>query len=318
MSGGMDDGDDGSTRVFQSFASYELLIFGEFAPYDRYAVDKPEIFIGRDPKKCQIVLNDSEVSSVHAVLRKNFVNMTLEDLNSSNGTLLNGQRINKTELDNNDEFIIGSTTFTVQVVSDLLESEGDRLMPVEEGQIIERIEEIEEEIPLDGLDGAEGIDFNTSDEVQEKSALKRIWKDPKKRKKLIFGVVGLLLVMALLDDEPAKVEKTSESDNKEAQVAPEENPEQKVDPNKRQLSPDEIRALEAKYKIAESYVNDKKLDEALAELEQILSVDPDYANAKILYSYFEKQNRQLQPAFDRQPSPGSWRVKHRGRKSFLH
>jgi pSer/pThr/pTyr-binding forkhead associated (FHA) protein len=299
MSGGMDDGDDGSTRVFQSFASYELLIFGEFAPYDRYAVDKPEIFIGRDPKKCQIVLNDSEVSSVHAVLRKNFVNMTLEDLNSSNGTLLNGQRINKTELDNNDEFIIGSTTFTVQVVSDLLESEGDRLMPVEEGQIIERIEEIEEEIPLDGLDGGEGIDFNTSDEVQEKSALKRIWKDPKKKKKLIFGVVGLLLVIALMDDEPAKVEKASESDNKEAQVAPEENPEQKVDPNKRQLSPDEIRALEAKYKIAESYVNDKKLDEALAELEQILSVDPDYANAKILYSYVEKQNRLLKEEQER-------------------
>jgi pSer/pThr/pTyr-binding forkhead associated (FHA) protein/tetratricopeptide (TPR) repeat protein len=299
MSGGIDDGDDGSTRVFQSFASYELLIFGEFAPYDRYAVDKSEIFIGRDPKKCQIVLNDSEVSSVHAVLRKSFVNMTLEDLNSSNGTLLNGQRINKTELNNNDEFIIGSTTFTVQVVSDLLESEGDRLMPVEEGQVIERIEEIEEEIPLDGLDGGDGIDFNSSDEVQEKSALKRIWKDPKKRKKLIFGIVGLILLMTLLDEEPTKAPKPPEAENKEAQVKPDENPEQKVDPNKRQLSPDEIRALEAKYKIAESYVNDKKLDEALAELEQILSVDPDYANAKILYSYVEKQNRLLKEEQER-------------------
>ncbi len=291
------EGEDGATRVFKSFAKYELLLFGEYAPYDRYAIDKSEIYIGRDTKKCQIILNDPEVSSVHAVLKKSLVNITLEDLNSSNGTILNGERINKNELNNGDEFIIGSTTFTVQVVSDLLIAESDRLMPVEEGQSIETIEEIEEEVPLDGLEGGDGIDFNSvGNEPQEKSLIKRIMKDPKTRKKAIFAVVGLLLLSLLMEDDGKKVE-APKPDEKKVAEAPK--PEEKVDANKRVFSPDEIRALEAKYKIAEAYVKDKKLDEALAELEQILAVDPEFANAKVLYNYVENENKKLKEEQER-------------------
>lgn len=292
-----DDGSEGATRVLKSFASYELLLFGEYAPYDRYAVDKGEIFIGRDTKKCQIILNDPEVSSVHAVLKKSLVNMTLEDLNSSNGTILNGDRINKNELNNGDEFIIGSTTFTVQVVSDLLAAESDRLMPVEEGQSIETIEEIDEEVPLDDLDGQGGIDFNSvGNEPSEKSIIKRIMKDPKARKKAIYVVIGLVLALTLFEDDGSKTS-TPKEDEKKAVEAPKA--EEKVDPNKRQFSPDEIRALEAKYKIAEAYVKDKKLDEALAELEQILAIDPEFANAKVLYNYVENENKKLKEEQER-------------------
>lgn len=291
------DGADGATRVFKSFAKYDLILFGEYAPYDRYAIDKAEIYIGRDTKKCQIVLNDPEVSSVHAVLKKSLVNITLEDLNSSNGTILNGDRINKSEISNGDEFIIGSTTFTVQVVSDLLVAESDRLMPVEEGQSIETIEEIEEEVPIEGMEGGEGIDFNAvGSEPQEKSLIKRIMKDPKTRKKAIIAVVGLFMLMLLLEDDSTKVE-SPKPDEKKAVEAPK--PAEKADPNKRQFSPDEIRALEAKYKIAEAYVKDKKLDEALAELEQILAVDPEFANAKVLYNYVENENKKLKEEQER-------------------
>ncbi len=291
------ESDDGATRVFKSFAKYEILLFGEYAPYDRYAVDKAEIYIGRDTKKCQIILNDPEVSSVHAVLKKSLVNITIEDLNSSNGTILNGERINKSEINNGDEFIIGSTTFTVQVVSDLLVAESDRLMPVEEGQSIETIEEIEEEVPLDGMDGGDGIDFNAvGNEAPEKSIIKRIMKDPKTRKKAIFAVIGLLLLSLLMEEDITKVE-APKPDEKKAVEAPK--PEEKVDPNKRQFSPDEIRALEAKYKIAEAYVKDKKLDEALAELEQILAIDPEFANAKVLYNYVENENKKLKEEQER-------------------
>lgn len=279
------DGGD-STRVLQTFASYELLLFGEFAPYDRYGIEAPEIYIGRDPKKCQIVLNDTEVSSVHAVLRKNMVSLVLEDLNSSNGTLLNGQRINKSDIVNGDEFIVGSTTFTVQVISDLLKSEGSRLMPVEAGQVIERIEEVEEEIPLENMPSSDGgVDFSGNDSTQEKSIIKRIMKDPKKKR--IAMVVGVLLLLSVLMDE---------SDKKAPKKAPAPKPEvaketKQAEEKKNVLSPEQIRALEARYKIAESYVKDKKLDEALAELEQILAVDANYANAKTLYVYVQNQNK---------------------------
>lgn len=290
----IDDGTE-STRVLQKFASYELLLFGEFAPYDRFALDRPEIFIGRDTKKCQIVLTDSEVSSVHAVLRKNLVSLTLEDLNSSNGTLLNGQRINKAELTNGDEFIVGSTTFTVQVVSDLLDAENDRLMPVESGQVIEKIEEIEEEVEIttDGS-GAAGIDFSGTEAAPEKSLFKRIWKDPKKKKIAIYSIVGLLLLSLLMDTETTPVKE--EPKKEEAKT---EQPVDKADPTKKVLTPEEIRSLEAKYKIAEAYVKEKKLDEALAELEQILAFSPDYANAKTLYQYVQEQNRKFKEEQER-------------------
>jgi pSer/pThr/pTyr-binding forkhead associated (FHA) protein len=219
----------------------------------------------------------------------------LEDLNSSNGTLLNGQRINKAELTNGDEFIVGSTTFTVQVVSDLLDAENDRLMPVESGQVIEKIEEIEEEeveITTDGT-GAAGIDFSGTEAPPEKSFIKRILKDPKKKRiAMIVGV--LLLVVMLMDTETTPVKE--EPKKEEAKT---EQPVEKADPTKKVLTPEEIRSLEAKYKIAEAYVKEKKLDEALAELEQILAFSPDYANAKTLYQYVQEQNRKFKEEQER-------------------
>src|SRR5690606_12108716 len=62
---GLGDQDEG-TRFLKAFINYQLVIFGEYAPYDRYQLDTDEVFIGRDPNKCQIVSNGPEVSSVHA------------------------------------------------------------------------------------------------------------------------------------------------------------------------------------------------------------------------------------------------------------
>ena len=70
-------------------------------------------FIGRDSKTSQIPLTDPEVSSQHAVITKHGGTIELKDLESGNGTLLNGVRIIEEQLKSGDEFIIGSTTFTL-------------------------------------------------------------------------------------------------------------------------------------------------------------------------------------------------------------
>ncbi|MCY4524070.1 MAG: FHA domain-containing protein [Halobacteriovoraceae bacterium] len=126
--------DNDKTGLFNTFVKYELELFGENAPYDKYLIEGDETFIGRDPQKCQVVLQDKDVSSMHAVIRYSRGLAVIEDLNSSNGTIYNGKRTNKASLANGDEFIIGSTTFTVKVQSDLLEQESDHLMPVESAQ----------------------------------------------------------------------------------------------------------------------------------------------------------------------------------------
>ena len=178
-------------------------IDGEGAPFDKYKIEDKEVFIGRDPEKCQIVLNDPEVSSVHAAIKKSLINCELEDLNSSNGTVFNGSRINKTELNHNDNFQIGSTFFTVKIVSDLIESEKDILMPVEDGQEVEVEEIVEEEVDYGELT-QEGDEFSM-EEAQEKSVFKRIWKDPVKRKRLLmYGPVGVVVIMLMMPSEEPK------------------------------------------------------------------------------------------------------------------
>ena len=61
-----------------------------------------QILIGRDPS-CNVVLNSPNVSRHHALLDSDGYNVTITDLNSTNGTYVNGVRINsQTILQPND------------------------------------------------------------------------------------------------------------------------------------------------------------------------------------------------------------------------
>src|SRR5829696_6993415 len=68
--------------------------------------------IGREAGN-SLVLNDTNVSRKHASLKKlPDGRATLYDLGSSNGTLVNGQRIQSTVLSGNEQVQIGDTVFT--------------------------------------------------------------------------------------------------------------------------------------------------------------------------------------------------------------
>ena len=313
---GFDDGgsmlpssDEGSTRVFKSFAKFELEIFGEFAPYDKYVLEQTETFIGRDPAKCQIVLKDPEVSSVHAVLKKNNITCILEDLRSANGTLLNAQRINKADLTTGDEFIIGSTTFTFKVQSDLLNQEEQRLMPVEEDQEIEVVEEVEETVNFGentGIitPGADSGDvFGAVSQPKEKSIIKRIMKEPAMRKKALYVVVGLLVLWVFLDDSDKKIDpkkpKQATNQQKNTNLLPGLDGAQNatdtastaIDPNKpatvkcnpKKLTKLEAESVESTYLLGKDHFSKNKYREAMEEMSKVLRVTCDYNQARQLY-----------------------------------
>lgn len=270
------DSDNESTRFFKAFVNYQLVLFGEHAPYDRFQIDQDEIFIGRDTKKCQIILNDPEVSSVHAVIRKNMVEITLEDLNSSNGTILNAERINKAQLVTGDEFVIGGTSFTLEVRSDLLDSERDRLMPVESGQTIDTEEIEEEEVTVDS-DGE--INFD-SEAPPEKSILKRIWKDPVKRKKAIYVLAAVVIGYTLLgpSEEPAESKKPKVV--KEAPKVIDKNAKPKLN-----LSKEVENARNVAYELGVNFFEQNRYDMAEQEFQKVVSIDPNY---KKVQSYLEQ------------------------------
>lgn len=295
--GGNDDGfsddsgfggdDEDSTQVYQSFAKYYLIIDGEYAPFDKYQIEDSEIYIGRDPEKCQIVLNDPEVSGRHALIKKTLVNCTIEDLDSSNGTIFNGERINKSELGNNDNFQIGSTIFTVKISSDLIESEKDMLMPVDDNQEVEVEEVVEEEVDYNELDTAGGGDFSV-EPSEEKSLFKRIWKDPKKRR--IAIVVGLLLVILLLSEEESGKKPASKA---KADKGKETKVEEKKAEQKKELPPEVIAKLEENYALALAKYEGGEYYEAKEYLEIIRSIDPTYKDTETLRKLVQQGHEEL-------------------------
>jgi pSer/pThr/pTyr-binding forkhead associated (FHA) protein len=82
------------------------------------AVDKPVMVIGR--ADADLVLADSEVSRRHARLEFKGLGVQLRDLNSTNGTYVNEQRITVTQVDNQTEFRIGATTLML-IITDVEE-----------------------------------------------------------------------------------------------------------------------------------------------------------------------------------------------------
>lgn len=263
--------DDDSTRVIQSFSKVQLELFGETAPYDKYLIEGEKTYIGRDASKCQIVLNDSEVSSVHAVITKNNIMITIEDFNSSNGTILNGDRINKATLNHNDEFVIGAVTFTVKVKSDFLKEENSTLMAVDENQTVE-VEEVVE-IQADEGENVDALGEMISDAPPEKSIIKRIWKDEAKRKKVIYGLVIVVLAWVFLSDDSSKAPVASKKTPKKA-LAKSESIVSKTTGKK--ISEDEKRALSARYEIGKNHYYNGRYREALDEFQKVAATDPNF------------------------------------------
>jgi len=94
---------------------------GEPAPQVRHFV-QPEVTIGRDPA-CECPVNDEVISARHARLIYHHSQWWLEDLNSTNGTLLNQEKLaTPTVIMSEDEFKCGETRFVISLA-------GDTLMP---------------------------------------------------------------------------------------------------------------------------------------------------------------------------------------------
>lgn len=82
-----------------------------------FRIDRPRITIGR--ANADLTLNDTEASRAHAALEIRDALCTLQDLGSTNGTLVNGEKIDgRVELTDKSEFQVGATTLMLIVTED--------------------------------------------------------------------------------------------------------------------------------------------------------------------------------------------------------
>ena len=81
------------------------------------ADESQQFIIGRD-QSSDMQINDEQVSSKHCLVE--FVNdsFIVRDLNSTNGTTLNGQEIKEARLSDGDKLKIGETSLAVKVTYD--------------------------------------------------------------------------------------------------------------------------------------------------------------------------------------------------------
>ena len=83
----------------------------------RFEVDQDELTIGRHPE-CDIQVDDAAVSTHHARISaqpsrymSGQVEVYVEDLGSTNGTFINGNKVDKQQLSNDDEVRVAWNTF---------------------------------------------------------------------------------------------------------------------------------------------------------------------------------------------------------------
>jgi two-component system cell cycle response regulator len=85
-----------------------------------FRLDQPETFIGR-ATDATIRLEDDGVSRRHAKIMQMDGEVWVEDMKSANGTLINGQRVERSMLQDGDKIQMGSTTILKFTYSDRLE-----------------------------------------------------------------------------------------------------------------------------------------------------------------------------------------------------
>lgn len=96
--------------------AFRLFIARGNSQGQQFIAVQPMVFIGRDPG-CDVVLSDAGVSLKHVRITERDGRYYVEDLKSSNGTLLNGQALlAEAELSNGDSLGVGTAVVQVSVL----------------------------------------------------------------------------------------------------------------------------------------------------------------------------------------------------------
>ena len=94
-----------------------VILTGDFAQTE-HPLAKDETLIGRNPTT-DITLLDEGISREHALILRDEAQggFTIEDLQSTNGTKVNGKRVRSAELAHGDSIEVGHTRFRFELRS---------------------------------------------------------------------------------------------------------------------------------------------------------------------------------------------------------
>lgn len=92
-------------------AAFRLTVMEQGQSPRDYRIEKPRLIVGRG--KCDVKLRDPEVSRQHCAIEVYDGVATVKDLQSANGTVLNGHLVTEHVLKPGDRIRVGTTEMTV-------------------------------------------------------------------------------------------------------------------------------------------------------------------------------------------------------------
>ena len=105
--------DSPDENLFTSMSPGLVAIYGPLSGQTIY-LDEPVVSIGRQ-LSTDIILNDPHVSRNHCLIRSEGEQYVIEDLNSANGTYVNGERVTESPLTEGSLIKVGNSLFRFRV-----------------------------------------------------------------------------------------------------------------------------------------------------------------------------------------------------------
>jgi pSer/pThr/pTyr-binding forkhead associated (FHA) protein len=300
-------GEDDATRIKKNSVNAQLILIGGTASIQTLDIGSSEVFIGRG-KNCEIVVDDKKASRKNSVILKDVNRYVIRDLDSSNGTYVNGQSIKEKILESDDVVRVGDVEFKFVATNPAYKNVQESQLPfqsvgpisgdtLEVGQSSSLASPLAPDFngvpdlgsgfqpssdPIAGMDQASG----------QKQSLYvkyiRNFKDLKPVQKLMVVLVLAYAGMYFLEDEtPAPTTKTAQFVKKSGE------------PNKvglktyESLTPEQRQFVDSQYQLGFEFYTKKDYNQALYEITKIYPILPDYEKAKELERYALEGKKKL-------------------------
>ncbi len=236
-----------------------------------------EVTIGRS-KKADIYIDDEKLSRMHAKISRVGIGYRLIDLNSRNGTYVNGVRILEHPLSSFDEIQIGNSKIRFFIHDIVMASEKKAaVIPKTEGSL--------------ALDQTRSLQLEEAERRFEETIEIPIGvQPPQKRFSFKFikpAIIAIFILVALLLVLPGKKEsdkKSTSSIEKETAPTIVHLPKGYDD-----LSSDEQRQIEGYYNSAINAASQEEFDVAIEYIRKIHDVLPYYKNSRELLDSYSKR-----------------------------
>ena len=127
--GSMQAEDDGRTKFVTAGASALFRMEPGSANIDELLMEKDVVLFGRG-SNCDVVLTEKKASRKHFEVRRQGLSFFLKDLNSANGTLVNGNAVTEAELMAGDVIAVGESKIQFSIENKQFFAQQDSFLPV--------------------------------------------------------------------------------------------------------------------------------------------------------------------------------------------